>query len=58
MEKDKRVFSYFLLLFPSVLIALIPQEVGGSGLTTIAIKALLVFYQALILKNFVDTYYD
>ena len=58
-EKDeeirKRTFAIFILLFPSLLLAVLP--VYANALWNIAIKTLLIVFQAILIKNFVDTHY-
>lgn len=60
-KKDKRIFSLFALFFPSVMIGIIQGEyVSMLGIlinTGIIYKALLVFYQFIVLKNFIESYY-
>ena len=56
-EDGKKILSYFILFFPSVLIAIIPETINGNVFISIAIKTLIVFYQFVILKNFVDRFY-
>jgi|TARA_R100000750_G_scaffold3588_1_gene2931 hypothetical protein len=57
---DKKVWSFFVLAFPTVLIIvlgnqqLFPGSIPGQ-LWTICC---LAFYQFIILKQFLDTYYE
>lgn len=59
LKKDKaNYFAYFLLFFPTLVIAAIPSTIGEHTIAlTFAIKILLVFYQFVVIKNFVDKYY-
>ena len=45
---DRKVLSFFLLLFPSLLISLTDS---------IGVKVALIFYQAILLKQFIEDYY-
>jgi hypothetical protein len=51
--EKRSVWTFFTLLFPSLMLGLL--AVGLDSKLTIGI--LLFFYQAVILKNFVETYY-
>lgn len=57
MEQRKNFFAYFLLLFPSIIVAAIPSTIEGSPMVPISLKLLLIFYQFVAIKNFVDRYY-
>lgn len=45
---DRSVLSFFILLFPSLIISLS---------SSIGIKAGLLIYQAILLKQFIEDYY-
>lgn len=51
-EKKKSVLTLFLLLFPSFILA-IPETSAWMSL----IKIMVFFYQAIMLKNFIDDHY-
>lgn len=55
IEEQKKTFAVFVLLFPSLLIAVLP--VYSSVIWNIAIKTLLIVFQAILIKNFADTHY-
>jgi len=55
-EKQK-FLTYFLLLFPSIIISAVPTEINGSIMQGLAIKVLILFLQFVIIKSFVDRYY-
>ncbi len=46
---DRKVLSFFLLLFPSLIITLADS---------IWMKVALIFYQAILLKQFIEDYYS
>jgi len=56
-ELKKNFFAYFLLFFPTLIIAAIPETNIIGGFTTLTLKLLLIFYQFIVIKNFVDRYY-
>ena len=58
IDRQKSMLTFFLLFFPSLLIALVPSIVDGNIIWPIIFKMLLLFYQAIALKNFVSTHYD
>ena len=47
-KKNKAVLTAFILLFPSLLLAMSESMIE---------KVLLFFYIAILIKNFVDSYY-
>jgi len=49
----KSVWTFFTLLFPSLILGLIVAGLGSPGI----IGILLFFYQAILLKNFVENHY-
>lgn len=58
--KDKKVGgsrlrTLFLIMIPSILIA---GDFGGSLFSKIALDLLLLFYQYVVLKSFIDHYYN
>ena len=50
------VFTLFTLFFPSLLIAVIPDIIGNFW-WPIVFKGLLLFYQFVIIKRFLDAHY-
>ena len=52
-SNNRQALTTFLILFPSVLIA----GDYGTFITNIAIKAGLIFYQAVVLQSFLRSYY-
>jgi hypothetical protein len=58
VKNEKRnYFGYFLLFFPTLILAAIPSEIGNSIWLPFTLKLMLVFYQFIVVKNFVDKYY-
>jgi len=57
MESRKNFFAYFLLFFPTIIIAAIPSSINGNVVISLSLKLLLAFYQFVSIKNFVDRYY-
>lgn len=60
IEKPKRkdMLTLFILFFPTVLVAMMPRIPIMAFDMSIVIKTLLCFYQFVIIKNFVDDYYE
>ena len=56
-EEKKKIFTIFILFFPSILIGLIPQSINSSLWLPLSLKVLIIFYQFVVLKNFVDVHY-
>ncbi|MFA5396179.1 MAG: hypothetical protein WC346_09255 [Methanogenium sp.] len=53
--QKKSVWTFFTLLFPSLIMALLISFERTTITTIVAI--LLFFYQAILLKNFIERYY-
>lgn len=56
-DEKRNFFAYFLLFFPTLIVAAIPEGIGGNIWISFILKLLLVFYQFIVVKNFVDKYY-
>lgn len=56
ITEKKSILTTFLLLFPSMIIALIATVNQSNLLSGITIA--LFFYQAILLKNFVSEHYS
>lgn len=56
-EDRQKVLSFFMLGFPSLLIAAIGIA-GRDDLFSAFLSILLVFYQLVVLKQFIDRYYE
>ena len=56
-DEKRNFFAVFLLFFPTLILAGIPTLIEGSAITPLILKLLIVFYQFIVIKNFVDKYY-
>ncbi len=54
-RKDKKALTMFILIIPSLLIAL--TAVIQSTITQISFQILLLFFQLVLIKNLLDDYY-
>jgi hypothetical protein len=54
---EKEILTLFILFFPTVIIALIPNDFVNIWLA-IALKTLIAFYQFIVLRNFIRTYFE
>jgi len=54
-EEKQNIFAIFLLFFPTIIVAAIPQ-MNPIWLSTV-LKLLVAMYQLVVVKNFVDKYY-
>ena len=54
-RKDKKALTIFIMIIPSLLIAL--TAVIESTITQISFQILLLFFQLVLLKNLLDDYY-
>ena len=55
MKKDKKALTMFIMIIPSLLIAL--TAVIESTITQLSFQILLLFFQMVLLKNLLDDYY-
>jgi len=53
----KKMLSLFILFFPSLIIAVVPNEIDNGVIIPLVLKGLILFLQFVIIKNFVDTHY-
>jgi len=58
VDSKKKMLTFFLLFFPSILIAIIPSEINGQVFLSFGIKGCILLYQLVVLKNFIDTHYE
>jgi len=54
-EKDKKVLTMFIMIMPSLLIAM--TATIESVLLMISFQVLLLFFQLVLIKNLLDEYY-
>lgn len=54
VKTDKKIWSFFMIAFPTVLIIGIMMMTPSAWWVTI----ILAFYQFILLKQFLDTYYE
>ena len=57
-DTKNRFMTYFLLIFPIIILIAIPDTINGSTLSSISIKFLIAFYYFVTLKTFVDKHYE
>ena len=55
IDLRRKYLAYFILFFPSLIIAGIPMTDLFMG---IGLKMLLIIYQFIAIKNFVDNHYE
>lgn len=58
IDTKKKNLSFFLLIFPSLILSIIPSTFGDNFLYPLVIKVLIFLYQYFLLKNFVESIYD
>jgi len=58
-EKDvkRKNLSFLSLIFPSLLLAIIPLEIGGSIISGLVVKIIILGYQYYMLQNFIESVY-
>jgi hypothetical protein len=58
VDTQKKTLTFFMIFFPSVIISVIPSMINDSFVISLGIKFCLLLLQLVILKSFIDTYYD
>jgi len=57
-DTRRKNISFLMLVFPSLLLALLPWEINGNVLYALVIKLLVLGYQYFMAKNFVESVYS
>ena len=57
-ETKKSTLTFFIIFFPSIILSIIPSQINGSSIISFGIKSCILLLQLVILKNFVDTFYE
>jgi len=57
-ETRRKNLTFIMLIFPSLILAILPWDIGGNTLWALLIKVLLLGYQYIIAKNFVESIYN
>jgi len=57
-DKKRKNLSFFLMIFPSVLLAVIPDTFGNNVAYPLIIKILILVYQYVVIQNFVESVYN
>ena len=57
-EQKRKILTFFLLFFPTILIATIPSTINGTFWISFGLKLMAILYQFVAIKNFVDTQYS
>jgi hypothetical protein len=57
-DTRRKNLTFLMLIFPSLLLAILPWEINGNVLYALVIKILLLGYQYYIAQNFVESVYN
>jgi len=57
-DTKRKNLTFFMLIFPSLLLSIMPWEINGNVFYALTLKILLLFYQYFIAKNFVESIYN
>lgn len=58
VDTKRKNLTFLMLIFPSLLLAILPWDINGNVLYALVIKILLLGYQYFIAKNFVENVYN
>jgi hypothetical protein len=57
-DTKRKNLSFFLMMFPSLLLAILPNTFGDNVITPLVVKVLVLIYQYFIIQNFVESVYS
>lgn len=57
-ETKRKNLTFIMLMFPSLLLAIMPSTIDGNAIYGLVIKVLLIGYQYFIAKSFVESAYN
>ena len=57
-DTKRKNLTFLTLIFPSLLLAILPWEINGNVLYALVIKILLIGYQYFMIQNFVESVYN
>jgi hypothetical protein len=57
-DTKRKNLTFFLLMYPSVILAIIPDEINGKPLYSLVFTILILSFQYIVAKNFVESVYD
>ena len=58
IDTRRKNLTFLMLIFPSLLLSIMPWEINGNALWALLLKILLLGYQYFIAKNFVESIYN
>ena len=57
-DTKRKNLTFLMLIFPSLMLAILPWEINGNVLYALVLKILLIGYQYFMIKNFVESVYN
>lgn len=57
-DTKRKNLTFLMLIFPSLLLAILPWEINGNILYALVIKILVVSYQYFMIQNFIESVYN
>jgi hypothetical protein len=57
-DTKRKNLSFFLMMFPSLILAILPDAFGNNVIYPLVIKLLILIYQYFIIQNFVESVYN
>ena len=57
-DTKRKNLTFLMLIFPSLLLAILPWEINGNILYALIVKILILGYQYFTIKNFVESVYN
>jgi hypothetical protein len=57
-DTKRKNLTFLMLIFPSLILALLPMEINGNALYALVLKVLMLGFQYFVAKNFVESVYN
>lgn len=57
-DTKRKNMTFFMLIYPSVLLAIIPEQINGNPFYSLVLKIMILMFQYFIAKNFIESVYD
>lgn len=57
-DTRKKNLTFIMLMFPSLLLGILPWDINGNVLYALVLKILVLGFQYILVRNFVESVYD
>jgi hypothetical protein len=57
-DTKKKNLTFLMLMFPSLLLAIIPETINGGVAIALLLKVLVLGFQYVLVQNFIESVYN